>query len=262
MSYWVQWLWDTLTGSKQPNVKFCEPSAPTITLDDIDHFYKSGQWEKARLGCLEEDGLGVFGHNVSRMSESVAVKCMDWRDRQFEPYTMRLISTQTSIPTPRVHECLIRDRTMFFVMDYIDGEDFYTLWPNLSLFGKCRIMWTIRRYIRELRTWKPPVPDIPGPVDATEKPVRCIGTEFGEGPAGPFNSYADLYDWFEHKRALAVDMAKNWFHYELDEKKLPHFDSSMPLVFTHGDISMHNIRISRDGTVWLLDWGSSGMYPP
>ncbi|KAF8207133.1 hypothetical protein K438DRAFT_2083818 [Mycena galopus ATCC 62051] len=35
----------------------------------------------------------------------------------------------------------------------------------------------------------------------------------------------------------------------------------MPLVLTHGDISLTNVRIGRDGTVWLIDWGFSGVYP-
>lgn len=40
-----------------------------------------------------------------------------------------------------------------------------------------------------------------------------------------------------------------------------HFDDSVPLVLTHGDISLYNVRLGYDGTVWLLDWGHSGVYP-
>ena len=39
------------------------------------------------------------------------------------------------------------------------------------------------------------------------------------------------------------------------------FDDSMPLVFTHDDISPYNIRLGKDGTVWLTDWESGGAYP-
>jgi len=35
----------------------------------------------------------------------------------------------------------------------------------------------------------------------------------------------------------------------------------MPLVFTHGDISPNNIRLGKDGALWLLDWESAGAYP-
>ena len=35
----------------------------------------------------------------------------------------------------------------------------------------------------------------------------------------------------------------------------------MSLVFTHGDISPANIRLGKDGTVWLIDWERAGAYP-
>ena len=40
-----------------------------------------------------------------------------------------------------------------------------------------------------------------------------------------------------------------------------YFDDSLPLVLTHGDISVYNVRLGADGKVWLLDWGFAGMYP-
>ena len=42
---------------------------------------------------------------------------------------------------------------------------------------------------------------------------------------------------------------------------MPSFDGSLPLVLTHGDIALQNVRLGYDGTVWLLDWGRSGVYP-
>ena len=39
-----------------------------------------------------------------------------------------------------------------------------------------------------------------------------------------------------------------------------YFDDSLPLVLTHGDISVYNVRLGTDGKVWLLDWGFAGMY--
>ncbi|KIM39116.1 hypothetical protein M413DRAFT_29675 [Hebeloma cylindrosporum] len=35
-----------------------------------------------------------------------------------------------------------------------------------------------------------------------------------------------------------------------------------PLVFTHGDLSLSNIMLSDDGTLWIVDWADSGFYPP
>ncbi|EJU00538.1 hypothetical protein DACRYDRAFT_54027 [Dacryopinax primogenitus] len=175
---------------------------------------------------------------------------------------MQLVCEHVPISTPRIHNLFFDDRHMYIVMDYVDGEDLITLWPKLSLWRKLYVVWTIRRYIQKLRAWRPPKPDIPGPIDASGEPVDCECPQFGEWPQGPFANYSELCAWFEHVRALTVDMAKHRFHHEIDEKNLPHFDRSTPLVFfIHGDISMRNIRVSKDGTVWLLDWGFSGMYP-
>ncbi|KIM39117.1 hypothetical protein M413DRAFT_29676 [Hebeloma cylindrosporum] len=35
-----------------------------------------------------------------------------------------------------------------------------------------------------------------------------------------------------------------------------------PLVFTHGDLSLSNVMLSDDGTLWIVDWADSGFYPP
>ena len=40
------------------------------------------------------------------------------------------------------------------------------------------------------------------------------------------------------------------------------FDDSRPLVFTHSNLSMRNIIFGRDGRIWLVDWGKSGIFPP
>ena len=39
------------------------------------------------------------------------------------------------------------------------------------------------------------------------------------------------------------------------------FDASWPLVFTHGDLHLSNIRLGRDGKLYLIDWGLAGLYP-
>ena len=40
-----------------------------------------------------------------------------------------------------------------------------------------------------------------------------------------------------------------------------YFDDSLPLVLTHGDIGLHNVRLGTDGKVWVLDWDRAGVYP-
>ncbi|THG98131.1 hypothetical protein EW026_g3994 [Hermanssonia centrifuga] len=69
--------------------------------------------------------------------------------------------------------------------------------------------------------------------------------------------------WFASKRRISIALEK----WRAIQRGKPYtspdfrFDDSMPLVLTHGDISLNNVRIGTDGTVWLLDWGRAGVYP-
>jgi len=39
------------------------------------------------------------------------------------------------------------------------------------------------------------------------------------------------------------------------------FDSSLPLVLCHMDLSPSNVILDDHNSVWLIDWGRSGFYP-
>jgi hypothetical protein len=80
--------------------------------------------------------------------------------------------------------------------------------------------------------------------------------------AGPFKSYSAMTAWYNGRSRLNNILLNPYIR---DLSKIPEptifFDDSMPLVFTHGDISPYNIRLGKDGTVWLLDWEGAGAYP-
>ncbi|KAF7797551.1 hypothetical protein EIP86_008751 [Pleurotus ostreatoroseus] len=147
-------------------------------------------------------------------------------------------------------------------MQYIEGADLIDLWPSLSWWRRLRIVWTLRGYISQLRKVK--VASVPGPIDATGEPLRCSGNWFTEAGDGPFPTYHHLASWFNSKRRISIALSKE-SHRLRNLKYTPTdpapFDDSAPLVLTHGDISLWNVRIGKDGTVWLLDWGYSGVYP-
>ncbi|EJU03003.1 hypothetical protein DACRYDRAFT_106181 [Dacryopinax primogenitus] len=126
-------------------------------------------------------------------------------------------------------------------------------------------MWTIRGYVKQLRALRRPTSNV-GTIDGTGKPGPCAGMQFGWcSRPGSFASYGALEAWFEHLRAITIDLSTGLpkiYGPPRDDRLLPHFDRSGPLVFTHGDIGTKNVRIGKDGKVWLIDWGMSGMYPP
>jgi len=198
---------------------------------------------------------------VFRLSSDTVVKRVLGGDCTFEPYTMGLVATQTSIAVPRVRTHFSDGRDRYIVMEYIEGDDVSTIWPKLSIWRKLWVILTIRGYIRQLRAVPLVRPDVPGPIDGTGTPLPCVGTEFGEDDGGPFDSYDAMAQWFEHKLVVSIDIAKNLYHGNPGTTNLLRFDRSMPLVLTHGDIGMRNVRRGKDGKVWLLDWRFSGAYP-
>ncbi|TFY78838.1 hypothetical protein EWM64_g5175 [Hericium alpestre] len=168
------------------------------------------------------------------------------------------IASTTSILTPAIRRT-IPGRTglnnFYVVMDFVHGTTLDSSWPRLAPWRKLMVVWTMRRYVRELR--KVPFQHAskepwPGPLG--DEPIACIGPLFGEYDAGPFSTYAGLADCFAHKLDVAVRM-----------KKAPPFvapfDASMPLVFTHLDLVPHNVMLDDAGRVWVIDWGISGFYP-
>ncbi|KAJ7669297.1 kinase-like domain-containing protein [Mycena polygramma] len=177
----------------------------------------------------------------------------------YEPGTMELLSAQTSIPIPRIlRHVLWKDRVWTF-MEYIEGIDLVEAWGSLASWKKLWVAWTLRSYVRQLREVKLARPEVPGPLCPSQNPAKCVGHYFTDINAGPFNSYSEMTAWFMSKYRITLLLEKQ-------AKRTPDprqyvFDDSMPLVLTHGDISLRNVRIGWDGTVWLIDWGFSGVYP-
>lgn len=210
----------------------------------------------AALGVPNEFGIRPL---VWRFTPDTVVKT------QFpdsEPYIMEIVSSQTTIRTPKMRRCIYSEtRGQHLFVEYIDGVDLETAWPSLSLWRKLSIAWTIRGYVRQLRRVQLPRSDVPGPMDGYGDPMPCFGRCFTENGAGPFSSYDEMSAWFRRKLriALSADDPQN----PPTPQKMAQwpFDDTMPLVLIHGDISMRNVRLDKDGNVWLIDWGFSGAYP-
>ncbi|KAJ7246537.1 kinase-like domain-containing protein [Mycena haematopus] len=179
----------------------------------------------------------------------------------FEPCTMEIVSTHTSIPVPKILRHVSWRGKVWTFMEYIDGIDLREAWGSLALWKKLWVAWTLRCYVRQLRNVTLARPEVPGPIDWSKTAVKCVGHYFTTIGAGPFNSYSELTAWFTSKYRITVGLENHYQPGRTPDPKPYVFDDSMPLVLTHGDISLTNVRIGRDGTVWLLDWGFSGVYP-
>ncbi|EJU03007.1 hypothetical protein DACRYDRAFT_115291 [Dacryopinax primogenitus] len=255
-----RWLWIGRVNSTIEPHEHNDDHHNAVNAEEVERLVKE-RFFHGRIGPVR------IHPTVFRVSENIVIKRVQRTlESSYEVWTMQYVSSHTTILIPRVHNwSYSSDECLNIVMDYIDGEDLRTLWPKLSLWRKIWIIWTIRDYIKQLRALRLPGADVVGPVDGTGKPIRCYGEQFAySNPPGPFDSYDKFVEFFDHARAVTIHRNQNWKPCgpPKDERLFPHFDRSGSLVFTHGDVGMQNIRIDKEGKVWLLDWGMSGMYPP
>jgi len=144
-------------------------------------------------------------------------------------------------------------------MDYIDGDVLESAWRKMTLWRRILMIWTVRRYIRDLRKTPLPNLDVPGPFDDTGTSYLCTGHYFTEDGAGPFNSYVEMAAWFDRRRfdtraAMHAETALML--------QCPKFDVSHPLVLCHMDLHMRNMILDGDGRLWFIDWANAGTFPP
>ena len=200
-------------------------------------------------------------HAVWRVSDDTVLKPC-YRSIH-ELYTMIVIGSQTTIPVAKVRKAVFYLGAIWLFLEYIDGQDLDYLWDSMWWWQKLRIAWELRHYVQQIRRIN--VSQVPGPLHPRGEPQLCEGHLSGRRGAGPFSNFATFYAWYacrirvklalEKRQARENGESQNWV-----SPSIP-FDYSQPFVLNHGDIALHNIRIGRDGTIWLLDWGFSGVYP-
>ena len=198
---------------------------------------------------------------VRRIGNRTFVKATYVVTPRLEGAAFELARTRTKIPIPRILRTIEDEEgNTFIVMDYIPGERLDHAWPTLSLWSKLWVAFTLRRYIRQLRQVNS---SVPGPV--ADSPQFCDTYLFGEKRCGPFPDYASLSAFYNRKRDITISVSKSRVDGGNRIRRAPPdiepFDDSRPLVFNHGDLSMRNIILGRDGRIWLVDWGLSGFYP-
>ncbi|KAI1788480.1 kinase-like domain-containing protein [Ganoderma leucocontextum] len=191
-----------------------------------------------------------------RQIASDAVMKVRPEESDSEPVTMHLVRETTTIPVPAVRRYFNYRGRSVVIMDFIPGQTLADRWPSLSYWRRFWVLYTIRRYIRELRRVE--VPGTPRhsqfPGRIGREPQVCYGPMFSEYGGGPFASYDELTSWFMHK----LDVNRQIRGAPTEDVR---FDSSLPLVLTHLDLHPNNVILDRKGRVWLIDWEHAGFYP-
>ncbi|KAJ7171953.1 kinase-like domain-containing protein [Mycena filopes] len=254
---WGRWCLPSRTARKRETV---ETTIDNLSNEDLIRRLETFDFAANALVHVPSSQAYRGSGRVWRFTSDCIVKSFD-ANEGYEPCTMGIVSTHTSIPVPKVlRHVLWRNRVWTF-MEYVDGIDLREAWGSLALWKKLWVAWTLRCYVRQLRNVPLARPEVPGPLDWPGTAVQCVGHYFTSIRAGPFQSYSDLTAWFASKYRITLFLENQAQVARTPDPKPYVFDDSMPLVLTHGDISLTNVRLGRDGTIWLIDWGYSGVYP-
>lgn len=171
---------------------------------------------------------------------------------------MEFVRANTRIPVPQPRYPHLK---RWVAMDYVDGTMLLECWSSLSWWTQLRVACTLRGYIRQLRrlSSQRPGPHLDGLIEGN--------VLFDEQKCGPFSSSTHLRVWCEY---IAHSSWVNAMKYRRDagltgehcDDPYPVMGGEWPLVYTHGDLNLGNIMLSKDGTLWVVDWASAGFYPP
>ncbi|PIL30506.1 hypothetical protein GSI_07206 [Ganoderma sinense ZZ0214-1] len=189
----------------------------------------------------------VKSTNVRQIASDVVMKIRRSDDSDSEAKTMHLVREATTILVPTIRRNFIYRGVSAIIMDFIPGQTLADCWHSLGYWRRFWVLYTIRRYIRELRRVE--VPGIPRreqfPGRIGHEPQLCYGPMFSDYGDGPFASYDELTAWFAHKLDVNRQIRGT-------PKEDLRFDSSLPLVLTHLDLHPRNI---------ILDLPKMPFYP-
>lgn len=99
-----------------------------------------------------------------------------------EILAMGLARENSTIPIPTIRRVFDMPVSRAMVLNYIPGKTLAKCWPDLGLWQRLRIIWTLRGYIRQLRRIRPRSTPrrtaFPGPF--ASEPQMCYGPMFTE----------------------------------------------------------------------------------
>ncbi len=173
-----------------------------------------------------------------------------------EALAMEFVRKNTSIPVPRILRTIHNNGTegeLFYAMDFVDGQQLRHVWPTLSIWGKLRVAWTLRSYIRQLRRIDSTLSSVPGPLG--DSPQTCIGFIFESKRHTSFPNMEALFAWFHENARMRRVRAR------LPPIEYDPFHDCRRMVMTHMDLNMRNILVGKDNRIWIIDWDWSGFYP-
>ncbi|KAK0452089.1 uncharacterized protein EV420DRAFT_1766182 [Desarmillaria tabescens] len=177
-----------------------------------------------------------------------------------ESQAMVLVRKETTIPVPLCYRSIDSVFPRYLAMSLIEGQTLASVWDNLGLWMRFRVVVSLWHYVYQLRSISrrnPHLCQLPGPFGGAG-PERCTGSLFNDSGAGPFRSYAHMAAWYRNRLLVMQRFHPNFEAFKTID---PFFDDTKPLVFTHQDLHMRNLILGKDGQLWVIDWDNAGFYP-
>ncbi len=160
-----------------------------------------------------------------------------------EAQTMQFIKETTKVPVPGAAS----NGPNAIVMDYIEGCNLQECWPRMSNEERQRVAEQMRDILHQFRGLKG---DYIGAVDRGP----AVDTRRSTSTGGPFDSESEFNKFLFDNMISSTPLL-----YSQSIQQTMRNDHE--IVFSHGDLNLHNIIIKDGDIVALLDWECAGWYP-
>ncbi|KAF8519015.1 kinase-like domain-containing protein [Hysterangium stoloniferum] len=199
---------------------------------------------KKKKGLPTDGGFTVFGPGI----------CAKYgpRVRKSEALAMAFVEANTTIPVPKVLDVIEYDGGGIIVMTLVPGEPCQSSLGEWSESELDAMKETLQDWVSQLRRLPVPTNAVCG-FPGVSDPCRSYRI-FVDGTYGPFASVGDFHE-FLCTLVLADERDR------VREFVKASHTRSHTIYFTHGDLSPHNLLISGNKLVGLVDFETAGWYP-
>ena len=208
-------------------------------MEETDKYER--QFQEAKKSNPSHVFVDSMRRKVFRLGDSV-IKFGPGVDAQ-EAQTMQFVRRATKVPVPET----ATDGANVIVMDYVEGCNLQECWQAMSDAERQCIAEQMSDILHQLRGLKG---DYIGAVDRGP----AVDMRRGVSTGGPFDSESEF-----NKFLLDNMISTTPLLYYQSIQQMMRNDHN--IVFSHGDLNLHNIIVKGGEIVALLDWETAGWYP-
>lgn len=159
-------------------------------------------------------------------------------------------ASQLNVPVPCLRKAQqTGDNIVAIHMDFVEGQQLDKLWPNMSESEKLAIACQLRDILQTMRSARCDTGIIGSCNGGPARDCRRICDHTG----GPFQNQEDFNKFILDLYPVTPTTIRDALARGLR--------SDYHILFSHGDLTQHNIIIKDNKIVALIDWEYAGWYP-